>query len=79
MTTKILAILAGLLAALSGMDVIPFLSPAVGVIIIGGASALYGVLMFVGDWLDDKMMNKSFMPASLPFIKTILDAFKKKD
>ena len=79
MMTKLLAIIAGLLAALSGMDVVPFLSPSIGVIIIGGASALYGVLMFLGDYLDDKQMNKSFAPLDLPFIKTLLDAFKKKD
>lgn len=79
MMTKLLAIIAGLLAALSGTDVIPFLSPNAGVIIIGAASVLYGVLMFLGDWLDDKQINKSFSATSMPFIKTLLDAFKKKD
>lgn len=76
--TKVLAILAGILAAVSGMDVVPFLSPSVGVIIIGACSALYGVILFIGDWFDDKVMNQSFQPTDMPFIKTLLDAFRKK-
>ena len=73
---KLLAIIAGLLVAVSGLDVIPFLSPELGVMIIGFTGALVGVVMKIGDYLDDKKFNDSFVATKIPGFKFVVDFLK---
>jgi hypothetical protein len=49
--------LAGLISAL---NVIPFVDPAVGVVIFAAASILKDTVNRIGDLLDDGKANKSF-------------------
>lgn len=74
---KTLAIIAGIFAAIAGLDVVPFLSPDLGVVIIGFSGAILGLLMKVGDYLDDNKMNDSFKVVDIPLVKSIVDIFKK--
>ncbi len=53
--------LAGKIAGLvSALNVIPFVDPAVGVIVFAAASILKDSVNRIGDLLDDGKLNKSF-------------------
>ncbi len=53
--------LAGKLAGfVSALNVIPFVDPAVGVVIFAAASLLKDSVNRIGDLLDDGLPNKSF-------------------
>lgn len=57
---KILSYIAAVLGAISTMGVIPFVSVEVGAVIVAIAGSVLMVLMVIGDYLDDKKLNKSF-------------------
>jgi hypothetical protein len=55
--TKVLGSVA---AAASLLDMLPAKFVPIGLLLIGVASALKEVVLVVGDYLDDKQLNKSF-------------------
>lgn len=78
MLLKILAVIGGILVILSSISVIPFLGPELGLLLVGLAGVAYPIILKVGDYLDNKKMDNSFKLAEIPFLKGLLDLFKKK-
>lgn len=61
--TVALAVLSGLMAYSDKLQALGFISPQVAQywpVVLAGASALRGVVLFFGDWLDDGKINQSF-------------------
>jgi hypothetical protein len=57
---KILSYVAKALGFVSALNVIPFVSPEIGVMIFFGASLLKDTVNRIGDFLDDGKENNSF-------------------
>lgn len=74
---KILMIIAGVLSALGGVGVLPFIDPNLGLLIGGLCGALAGVILKVGDYLDNKVMDGSFKAEDASWIKNLFNIFKK--
>lgn len=74
---KILAILAGVLGVIGGLGFVPFVDANIGILIAGVCSALVGVVLKIGDYMDDKVLNDSFKAEDVSFLSKLLNMFKK--
>lgn len=59
-TLKYLSYVGKLAGLISALNVIPFVEPAVGVVIFAAASILKDTVNRIGDLLDDGKANQSF-------------------
>lgn len=57
---KYLSLAGKALGLLAGLNAVPFIDPAKGVLIFAAASLLKDIVNRVGDLLDDGVENKSF-------------------
>lgn len=71
MLLKILSYIAAVLGAIAALGVIPFVPAEVGGLIVAVAGSLLVGVMAAGDYLDDKVMNKSFKASD--YLKAVLD------
>lgn len=59
---KYLSYLAKLAGFVAGLNTLPFVDPAVGVVIFAAASLLKDTVNRIGDLADDGKVNQSFRP-----------------